>query len=207
MTSIPNRPWDTVSIGHGGPYPNGYYNLVLINKGTSYPVVESAPSTDFQTNKERLKHIFVTYGTPRRIESDNRPPFNSKEFNKFAKQERFQHHRVTALHPRANGEVERFMQTLNKTEQIANLQGKTRLERRMQFKTCSSLTGQHRTQLQELHLTKPLRGIRENELGLHWTWTTETWEERWEGWHHRPQRRRIQAENGATERREKDRRE
>ena len=37
---------------------------------------------------------------------------------------------MTPLHPRANGEVERFMQTLNKTEQIANLQGKNRLERR-----------------------------------------------------------------------------
>ena len=130
VTSIPNRPWDTVSIDHGGPYPDGHYNLVLIDKRTRYPVVESVPSTDFQTNKEKLKHIFATYGTPRRIESDNGPPFNSKEFNEFAKQEGFQHHRVTALHPRANGEVERFMQTLNKTEQIANLQGKTRLERR-----------------------------------------------------------------------------
>ena len=130
MTSIPNRRWDTVSIDHGGPYPDGHYNLVLIDKRTRYPVVESVPLTDFQTNKERLKHIFATYGTPRRIESDNGPPFNSKEFNEFAKQEEFQHHRVTALHPRANGEAERFMQTLNKTEQIANLQGKNRLERR-----------------------------------------------------------------------------
>ena len=93
-------------------------------------MVESVPSTDFQTNKEKMKHIFATYGTPRRIESDNGPPFNSKELNEFAKQEGFQHHRVTALHPRANGEVERFMQTLNKTEQIANLQGKNRLDRR-----------------------------------------------------------------------------
>ena len=130
VTSIPNRPWDTVSIDHGGPYPDGHYNLVLIDKRSRYPVVESVPSTDFQTNKERLKHIFATYGTPRRIESDNGPPFNSKEFNEFSKQEGFQHHRVTALHPRANGEVERFMQTLNKTEQIANLQGKNRLARR-----------------------------------------------------------------------------
>ena len=39
-------------------------------------------------------------------------------------------HRVTALHPRASGEVEISMQTLNKTKQIANLQGKTRLDRR-----------------------------------------------------------------------------
>ena len=130
VTSIPTRPWDTISIDHGGPYPDGHYNLVLIDKRTRYPVVENVPSTDFQTNKERLKHIFATYGTPKRIESDNGPPFNSKDFNEFAKQEGFQHHRVTALHPRANGEVERFMQTLNKVEQIASLQGKSRLERR-----------------------------------------------------------------------------
>ena len=130
VTSIPNRPWNTVSIDHGGPNQDGHYNLVQIEKRTRYPVVESVPSTDSQINKKELKYIFATYGTPRRIESDNGPPFNSKEFNEFAKREGFQHHRVTALYPRANGEVERFMQILNKTEQIANLQGKTRLERR-----------------------------------------------------------------------------
>ena len=122
VTSVPNRPWDTVSVHHGGPYPDGHYNLVLIDKRSRYPVVESVPSTDCHTNEERLKHIFATYGTPRRIESDNGPPLNSKEFNEFARQEGFQHHRVTALHPRANREVERFMQTLNKTEQIEYLQ-------------------------------------------------------------------------------------
>ena len=116
VTSIPNRPWNTVCIDHGGPYSDGNYNLVLIDKRTSYLVVESVPCTDFQTNKERLKHIFATYRTPKRIESDNGPPFNE-----FAKQEGFHHHRVTVLHPRANGEVERFMQTLNKAEQIASL--------------------------------------------------------------------------------------
>ena len=64
-----------------------------------------------------------------RIESDNGPPFNSTEFSEFAMQEGFQHHKVTPLHPRANGEAERFMRMLNKTEQIASLQGKNRFER------------------------------------------------------------------------------
>ena len=31
VTSIPNQPWDTVSIDHGGPYPDGHYNLVIID--------------------------------------------------------------------------------------------------------------------------------------------------------------------------------
>ena len=34
-------------------------------------------------------------------------------------QEGFQHHKITPLHPRANGEVERFMQMLNNTERIS----------------------------------------------------------------------------------------
>ena len=87
VTSIPSRPRDTVSIDHGGPFPERIYNLVLIDKRTRYPVLESVPSPDFQNNKKRLKHIFATNGTPRRIESDNGPPFNSEGFNEFAKQE------------------------------------------------------------------------------------------------------------------------
>ena len=59
VTSLSNHPWDTVSIDHSGPYPDGHYNLILIDKRTRYPVVESVPSTDFQTNKERLKHFNI----------------------------------------------------------------------------------------------------------------------------------------------------
>ena len=69
------RPWDTVSIDPSGPYADGHYNLVLI-KRTRSPVVEPVASTNFQANKKRLKHVFATYIMPRRIESDNGPPFN-----------------------------------------------------------------------------------------------------------------------------------
>ena len=110
-----------MSVDHGEPYPHGHYNLVMIYQKTRYPVVEAVTSTSFEANKEKMKHIFATYGAPRRIESDNRPPFNSKEFKEFAKEEGFQDRNITPAHPQANGEVGRFMQTLNKTEQIANL--------------------------------------------------------------------------------------
>lgn len=73
--------------------------------------------------------MFAHHGIPRRVYSDNGPPFNSKEFSDFAEEGGFKHHRVTPLHPRANGQVERFMQLLNKTEQIAHLQGQTGLDR------------------------------------------------------------------------------
>ena len=80
-------------------------------------------STAFQPTMEKLKTMFATHGTPRQLQSDNGPPFNSREFAEFAKTEGFHHHRVTPEHARANGEAESFMKLLNKTEQIACLNG------------------------------------------------------------------------------------
>ena len=37
VTNTPNHPWDTVSIDHGGKYPDGHYNLVLIDRRNRYP--------------------------------------------------------------------------------------------------------------------------------------------------------------------------
>ena len=80
MSTIPNEAWDTVAVDFGGPYPDGHYNLVVVDKRTRYPVVESTNSTAFKPTREKLKSIFATHGTPRRIESDNGPPFNSADF-------------------------------------------------------------------------------------------------------------------------------
>lgn len=64
----------------------------------------------------------ATHGTPVRLESDNSPPFTSREFSEFAEVEGFQHHCVTPMHPRANGQAENFMKLLNKTEKRARIQ-------------------------------------------------------------------------------------
>ena len=37
VTSIPNRPWNTVSIDHGGPYPDdGPHNWLTIEQDTRW---------------------------------------------------------------------------------------------------------------------------------------------------------------------------
>ena len=81
-------------------------------------------ATSFKPTKEKLRKVFATYGTPEQLESDNGPPFNSKEFSEFAAEEGFRYHRITPLHPRANGEAENFMKLLNKTEHRARLENK-----------------------------------------------------------------------------------
>ena len=123
MTPIPKKPWDIVAVDFGGPYPDGHYNLVAVDKRTRYPEVQQTHSTAFKPTKRGLKTMFATHGTPRQLESDNGPPFNSKEFVEFANEEGFHHHRVTPEHARVNGEVESFMKMLNKIEHISHFQG------------------------------------------------------------------------------------
>ena len=53
VSEIPSQQWHTVSVDHAGPYPDGHHNLVVIDKRTRYPVVETVPSTNFQVNKEQ----------------------------------------------------------------------------------------------------------------------------------------------------------
>jgi len=97
---IRKEPWEEISIDFGGPYPDGHYNLVAIDQRTRYPEVEVVSSTAVKPTKEKLKKMFAHHGVPKRVQSDNGPPFNSKEFATFAKEEGFDH-RVTPEHPRA----------------------------------------------------------------------------------------------------------
>ncbi|CAG2246282.1 unnamed protein product [Mytilus edulis] len=124
MTEIPENPWEVVSVDFGGPYPDGHYNLVVIDKRTRYPEVEKVNTTACKQTKDKLMRILATHGIPKRLESDNGPPFNSVEFANFAAEQGFEHHKITPLHPRANGEAEAFMKVLNKTEKIAKLQNR-----------------------------------------------------------------------------------
>lgn len=45
MIPIPDKPWEVVATDFGGPYPDGHYNLVIIDKRTRYPVVETVHSS------------------------------------------------------------------------------------------------------------------------------------------------------------------
>ena len=113
-----------MSADFGGPYPDRHY------KRSRYPVVLQnlyQAGTSFRPVREKLKNIFATQGTPKKVESDSGPPFNSRDYGSFAK-EGFDPHRITPGHPRANGESEKLMQTLGKTERIAALEGKYKYE-------------------------------------------------------------------------------
>ena len=72
----------------------------------------------------KLDAIFARQGIPDILKSDNGPTFNDFEFKTFSEYLGFKHRRITSYWPRANGEAERLVHTLEKSIRIAHLEGK-----------------------------------------------------------------------------------
>jgi transposase InsO family protein len=123
MTELPERPWDIVEMDFCGTFPNGEYALVMTDQYSRYPEVEFVRSTSNRPVQKKLKKIFSTYGVPKRVQTDNGPPFNSSEFQRFADVTGFQHKKITPRHPKAQGQVEEFNMLVNKTASIASQEG------------------------------------------------------------------------------------
>ncbi|XP_060595117.1 uncharacterized protein K02A2.6-like [Ruditapes philippinarum] len=113
-TVLPSSPWSELAVDFSGPYPSGQYILVVVDEHSRYPEVEIVHSTSAKVVIPRLQGIFARQGFPKVLKSDNGPPFQSQEFADFANACGFKHRRITPLWPEANGNVERFMGTLNK---------------------------------------------------------------------------------------------
>ncbi|KAJ1152199.1 hypothetical protein NDU88_004976 [Pleurodeles waltl] len=60
------------------------------------------------------------HGLLKELRTDNGPPFQSHKVAKYLKSWRIHHRRITPHWPQANGELERFMRTLNKVIRIAH---------------------------------------------------------------------------------------
>ena len=124
MSPLPQGPWQELSMDFCSPFPNGDYLLVVTDDFSWFPEVEILRSTSAKVVIPYLDNIFARQGIPEMVRTDNGPPFNSKSFQMFATQLGFRHRRITPVWPRANGEAERFMKTLEKAVRTAVIQGK-----------------------------------------------------------------------------------
>ena len=81
-------------------------------------------STTSQKMIEALTPIFVRYGYPFTLKSENAAQFVSEEFEEFLSKNGIEHRTSPPLWPQANGEVERQNRTLLKVLKIAQVEGK-----------------------------------------------------------------------------------
>ena len=81
------------------------------------------PDKIAKTVVEQLKCIFVRFGIPYEIMSDNMP-FQSREFLTFAKEWNFKTTTSSPKYPQSNGHVERTIQTLKRILKKAEYENK-----------------------------------------------------------------------------------
>ena len=71
-----------------------------------------------------LEDTFATYGVPEGITHDGGPPYQSRDWRRFARKHRFETKMGSPEHPQGNGIVERFMAVIKKTIHAAKSEGK-----------------------------------------------------------------------------------
>ena len=122
-TILPDYPWQCVDIDFIGPLPSGDYILVAIDEFTRFPEIFITKSTSYDSTVHNLSKLFSSYGIPEVIKSDNGPPFQSKDFKKYAKHMGFKHQRITPHYLKANGLVENFNRMIIKMLKICKMEG------------------------------------------------------------------------------------
>ena len=114
MSDLPPWPWHTVHIDFCGPFPGGYYLLLMIDAFTRFPEVDIITSMSAEITMPTLERIFATHGLPKFVKSDKGPPFPGKQFCHFTKELGTKHTTSSSYWPQGNAAVERFMQPLEK---------------------------------------------------------------------------------------------
>ena len=72
----------------------------------------------------KLERLFVIFGYPNKIRSDNGPPFQSEALKLYFENADIKHIKITPRYPQANGIVERFMQVIAKTIKTNHFMGR-----------------------------------------------------------------------------------
>ena len=148
MSPLPLGPWQELSVDFCGPsVPSGDYLLVVTDDFSRYPEVEILRSTSAKAVIPHLDSIFTRQGIPDTVRTDNGPPFNSESVQMFATQLGFTHRRITPEWPRANGEAERLMKTIEKAIRTAVIQELS--------SPCHSTMGKSPSELQKCQRDRP----------------------------------------------------
>lgn len=114
----PSRPFELLSMDHIGPFKQSpvdhfAYVLVVIDHFTGWAMAIPMVTADaVHTARVLVEEVFLRYGYPRRLLSDNGKAFRNQLMQAICKDSRVKTLFTTANHPQANGKVERLNGTL-----------------------------------------------------------------------------------------------
>ena len=91
---------------------------------SKFPEVEIVTSTSAKACIPKLDCIFATHGIPKKIKTDNGPPFNGNDFKRYMAALGIEWKTSTPLWPQGNGNAESVMKPLGKVIKTSMLEGK-----------------------------------------------------------------------------------
>ena len=113
----PSRPWEKVGVNHFTLCNQDY--LIIVDYYSKYPEVVQVHSKTAQATIKVMMSVFSRHGIPNVVIADNMP-FNSVEFQKFAKEWDFTITTSSPNYPQSNGLIERNIQTVKRLFRKAN---------------------------------------------------------------------------------------
>ena len=133
---------------------------MVIDTYSKFPEVKVVNSTEAKTCIPKLYIIFARCGIPSKIQTDNGPPFNGKEFERYTKTLGIEWRTITPLWPQGNAVVERFMKPIRKLLKTAEIEGKNWRQEMQQFLLQYSSTPHQTTKVapSELLFNRKIRG-------------------------------------------------
>ncbi len=106
---LPKNNNDLWSIDFSSLLPNNNYAIVLCKERSRYPIIKLTKNMTAKTLIGILEKIFVEFGVPKIIKSDNGGTFRSKELAIFFKLHSIFHMKITPYWPNASGLCEGMM--------------------------------------------------------------------------------------------------
>ena len=109
------------SLGKNGTNLFQFQNkdyLVTVDYFSNFFEIDYLSTTTSNTAIKKLKRHFAWYGIPDEVVSDNRPQYDSDEFQAFAKSFGFKHTRTSPHHPQSNGKAESAVKQAKKILQM-----------------------------------------------------------------------------------------
>ncbi|XP_048485025.1 uncharacterized protein K02A2.6-like [Plutella xylostella] len=117
----PAEPWSRLHLDFLGPFSNQYY-LILIDAHSKRIEAEKVNTTSAVVVCDCLRRHFARFGLPKRLVSDNGPPFSSAAFAEYLKSNGIEHTLVPPYHPSSNGAAENAVRTIKRVLKKAELE-------------------------------------------------------------------------------------
>lgn len=112
----PMQPFNTIHMDHLGPFPKSkrgnLYIIAAIDACTKFIFMKAVKSTKTLLVIKFINDLYITYGKPKYIISDQGSSFTSNKFLKHCNDNQITHIKTAVATPRANGQIERLHRSI-----------------------------------------------------------------------------------------------